>query len=224
MKFYVYELVRVSDGKVLYVGKGSGTRLKVHRWNTTKFIKRGWIPNQSHLYSALADLIKSGDDFTGRKIFESDTEIEALQHETDTIRRYGIENLLNGVTYPLFGLINSQKVAAYRLAVKEGLRRHYLECAPERARMRKQHKRERKKLAKELERASRKRESEINRATHKLELELNRLDRELSFDDPDLALHTKILASPNFKPSTAKPVLGRQILNFLFPSTPKTAY
>lgn len=112
-RFYVYELVRKSNGKVIYVGKGSGRRMDLHRlfaqgWNTRK---------QRKLYAQLSAVLQSGDDFFARKVFESDDEGEVLDKELETINRYGLDNLFNGVSSHIFGAINSEKAAQVRQAI-----------------------------------------------------------------------------------------------------------
>ena len=74
------------------------------------------------VHKALAELVKTGDNFTTRKVFECDDESEALRHETDTILKYGIDNLLNGVCGPMFGCVSSEKVRAFRRSHAEALR------------------------------------------------------------------------------------------------------
>lgn len=113
MRFYVYELVRKSDGKVIYVGKGSGRRMDLH-----KLFARGWSTRQQRkLYAQLSAVLTSGDDFTARKVFESDDEGEVLQKEIELIQHYGIDNLFNGVSSKLFGMVNSEKAAQVRQAI-----------------------------------------------------------------------------------------------------------
>lgn len=115
MKFYVYELVRKSDGKVLYVGKGSGRRMDLHHL----FASGGRTAKQRNLYASLRAIVDSGDDFFGRKVFESDDEGEVLQKELEIINEYGLDNLLNGVSAHVFGAINSQKAAQVRQAISK---------------------------------------------------------------------------------------------------------
>lgn len=115
MTFYVYELVRKSDEKVIYVGKGSGRRLDMHRMFASK-----WKTGKQHqLYAALSALLQSGDDFYSRKVFESDDEGEVLQKELETINRYGLDNLLNGVSAHVFGAINTQRATDVRQKISQ---------------------------------------------------------------------------------------------------------
>jgi hypothetical protein len=113
VRFYVYELVRQSDGKVIYVGKGSGRRLHFHKWAVAT--KRS--THQPKLYSQLSALVEAGDDFSARKVFESEDEAAVLQKELVAIAHYGIDTLLNGVSAHLFGAITTEKAVAVRKAI-----------------------------------------------------------------------------------------------------------
>lgn len=111
--FYVYELVRKTDGKVIYVGKGCGRRMHHHRWH----VERGHWKVQGNLYQKLKALRDSGDDFEARKVFESDDELAVLNKEIELINKYGIDNLLNGVSSKLFGAVSSERAEATRQAI-----------------------------------------------------------------------------------------------------------
>lgn len=111
--FYVYELVRKSDGQVIYVGKGCGRRMHQHRWQ----VQRGHWHVQDNLYQQLKALRDAGDDFEARKVFETEDELAALNKEVELINHYGIDNLLNGVSSKLFGAVSSERAAQTRQAI-----------------------------------------------------------------------------------------------------------
>ena len=86
-KFYVYELID-PDGKVFYVGKGSRHRWNKHRANA----ERG---QRTKLYDRIREIWKSGNDFSRRKIFQTNDEQEAFTKEIEMIAFYGRINLTN---------------------------------------------------------------------------------------------------------------------------------
>lgn len=95
MKFYVYELVVVPDGNVCYVGKGSGKRM----WKHKSYARLSQTYGQHGLYRRLRELLDSGKDFAPRKVFETDSEEEALVEEKKRIDLYGFNHLFNSSTY-----------------------------------------------------------------------------------------------------------------------------
>ena len=104
------------------MGKGSGKRIQNHRACVNAVLRGRHRSGIQGVHKALAELVKTGDNFTPRKVFECDDESEALRHETDTILNYGIDSLLNGVCGPLFGCVSSEKVRAFRRSHAEALR------------------------------------------------------------------------------------------------------
>jgi hypothetical protein len=117
VKFYVYELVLVPDGTVCYVGKGSGRRM----WNHRRYALQPPATTQAYLYRKLSELLQAGKDFQPRKVFETDSEQEALQKESELIRHYGLEKLFNcGMhTGPLLTDIDEARRTAMSKARRE---------------------------------------------------------------------------------------------------------
>ena len=100
MRFYVYELVIVPDGKVCYVGKGSGDRLNHHA---------KVVSNPRHkqfnrpLYRKLRAVIETGRTFSPRIVIASDSETAALVHEHALIEKHGFSNLFNTASHAFLG-------------------------------------------------------------------------------------------------------------------------
>lgn len=87
--------------------------MAAHNWN----VERGQWKQQKALYAQLKALVDSGDGFSARKVFESDTEMDVINKEIELINHYGIDNLFNGVSSKLFGAVSSEKALAVRQAI-----------------------------------------------------------------------------------------------------------
>lgn len=90
--FYVYQLV-TSDDELIYVGKGSGTRM-----NKYMQIAMGNSVNRTKnpkLYNKIRKIINSGGFITPKVLFESTSEIDCLNEEVRMIDDIGLENLCN---------------------------------------------------------------------------------------------------------------------------------
>ena len=121
-QFYVYELVIMPDGKVCYVGKGSGRRMYNHR----KYAAQKPSSTQSYLYRKLSQLLVAGKNFEPIKVFETENETEALIEEKRRINHYGLENLFNcGLNHsgPVQDQITEARCEAMRKARLEHISR-----------------------------------------------------------------------------------------------------
>lgn len=87
--------------------------MDAHNWN----VERGQWKQQKALYAQLKSLVDSGDSFSARKVFESDTEMDVINKEIELINHYGIDSLFNGVSSKLFGAVSSEKALAVRQAI-----------------------------------------------------------------------------------------------------------
>ena len=91
-RFYCYLLIDSKSNTPFWVGKGTGDRLKRCIWQT----RRGKIPhNNKHLYYTIKNLLDEGTKIIATKIAENLSEEDALNLETETIEKYGIDNLCN---------------------------------------------------------------------------------------------------------------------------------
>lgn len=132
-KFYTYELVVSISGKVCYVGKGQGTRISAHHRRVAVLLrrrKRGVKISCGPLYRQLLNLVDGGDQFLSRKVFETDSEAEALAEETRRILLYGIDTLFNIKRYDSErpGDIISRAVHRH---VSDCVKRFGIGCTPE---------------------------------------------------------------------------------------------
>lgn len=107
MKYYVYELVLLSEEKVCYIGKGTGKRMYAHKRN----VSRASYSNE-RLYKFLR-----GKDFYPRKVFETENEIEAYAEETRRIEEIGIDSLLNSA---IAHRTVEDRIEARRVAISKG--------------------------------------------------------------------------------------------------------
>lgn len=96
--FYVYVL-KTLDGRVFYVGKGSGQRMFWHRHVLSRSQTKEF---QRNVYKRMREFLK-GQTFTEEKVFETDDETGALLHEQYLIRHYGFENLVNTQSHAFTG-------------------------------------------------------------------------------------------------------------------------
>lgn len=87
MKHYVYTLSR-PDGRVFYVGKGIGKRIRRHEWAARK-------GEQSYKANIIRKIWAEGGEVVRQKVFETDDEQIALAEEIRLIAHYGRENLAN---------------------------------------------------------------------------------------------------------------------------------
>lgn len=87
-KFYVYEL-RDSEGVCFYVGKGTGKRMHQHNY----YARSGSV--KSYVVSRIQKMMREGASYTAHKVFETDTESEALQEEVRLIAFHGRSRLTN---------------------------------------------------------------------------------------------------------------------------------
>jgi len=90
MKYYVYTLSY--DGKIFYVGKGTGLRMFIHEKRTRKGIKSN---NNTSLFEKIHSIIEYGNSIEYTKIFETNNECEAYKFEFETIENIGLNNLCN---------------------------------------------------------------------------------------------------------------------------------
>jgi len=86
-KYYVYTL-SYPDGKVFYVGKGTGDRIGDHE----RQAKRG---TNSHKCSVIRKIWKDEGQVLIQKVAFFDNEKDAYRFEIDTITFLGMENLTN---------------------------------------------------------------------------------------------------------------------------------
>lgn len=99
--YYVYELVLVPDGNVIYVGKGHKDRMVYHR---KVFLKKDTVIGNKPFYCRLrAATSDVGKAFVERKVFETSSENEALLEESRRISFYGFENLINVASHAFTG-------------------------------------------------------------------------------------------------------------------------
>jgi len=86
--YYVYEL-RDHEGRVFYVGKGKGDRVKSHRYCAKN------PKHKNKLYYKIRKLWKLGYDYEVVRMMENLTEKVALTEEIKLIAHYGRANLTN---------------------------------------------------------------------------------------------------------------------------------
>lgn len=86
--YYVYTLTNSLDGKVFYVGKGTGDRVNQH----VRAAKRGC---QYHVHRKIRKIESYGGQIFPKVVFESGVEQDALVEEMRLIEFYGRENLTN---------------------------------------------------------------------------------------------------------------------------------
>ena len=98
-KFYVYVLKTLPDCQVFYVGKGSKARLFWHRQVLSRPRNKEY---QRGVYKRMRAVL-AGRNFIEEKVFETESEIEALLHEQALIRQYGFENLVNTQSHAFTG-------------------------------------------------------------------------------------------------------------------------
>jgi hypothetical protein len=118
MRYYVYELVIVPGEIVCYVGKGSGRRM----WNHKRYALKPPSGTQKYLYRKLSEILASGKQFEPRKVFETDSELEALSEEQRRIVHYGLDSLFNfssNRTGPVEDQINAARKQAMSKSRKE---------------------------------------------------------------------------------------------------------
>jgi len=106
------------DNRVLYVGKGHGSRMSFHQ----KVIDHPQNKlNQRPMYQGLRAELTPGKSFIARKVFESADEIVCLLEEQRRIHEYGFDNLLNVASHaftgrrmkPAVGRLIASKLKAY---------------------------------------------------------------------------------------------------------------
>jgi len=112
MKYYVYELVDPRNGKVFYVGKGSGDRAYRHERNVRNNNQYQRKSNPK-LFSKIGSIIRNGMSIVVRIMDRFDTEDRAYEKEEELITRHGLPNLTNiafggrgglsGEAHPFFG-------------------------------------------------------------------------------------------------------------------------
>lgn len=84
---YVYELA-YPDGRVFYIGKGTGYRINRHEDETRRGV-------QSRKCDIIREIWASGGQVLKRKVCENLTSEEAIEIEQEVIQRHGIHNLAN---------------------------------------------------------------------------------------------------------------------------------
>jgi hypothetical protein len=90
--YYVYKLISPIDNKVFYVGKGKKDRMYIH----VSLTKRDKVTNGNiYLYRKLKKILEEYDDILYEKVFETENEIEAYEHELKVINDIGVDNLCN---------------------------------------------------------------------------------------------------------------------------------
>lgn len=87
MKFYVYTYA-FPDGRVFYVGKGTGYRMNSH-----ESLARSMFPGPT--YDVIRQITESGNKPLKTVVFETDNETEAFKVEVQLINHYGLANLTN---------------------------------------------------------------------------------------------------------------------------------
>lgn len=80
-KYYVYGLVDPRDGRVKYIGKGSGKRILRHVSNA----KNGKIEKNPYKYNSIRKILKEYDDIAYRIFFRTNDESEAYIKEAELI-------------------------------------------------------------------------------------------------------------------------------------------
>lgn len=88
MKYYVYELIEASTGKVFYVGKGSGSRMYQHKVDALNPKYR----YRRSLHCKIQSLYSKGEEFWYKKM-DCETEHEAYELEKYLIAEYGRKDL-----------------------------------------------------------------------------------------------------------------------------------
>ena len=89
-EYYVYVLEVKSTGHIFYIGKGTGSRWRQHRYVANQPQKDG-----VYLYRKIRKLWQDKDEFTSRIIFRTFNEQEALDKEEWLINIIGKDNLCN---------------------------------------------------------------------------------------------------------------------------------
>lgn len=87
-RFYVYTLSDERDGRVFYVGKGSGNRIYNHQDEARS-------GHACYKCMTIRMIWNAGFAVNGTIVHETEQEEEALQYERDLVAEYGIENLCN---------------------------------------------------------------------------------------------------------------------------------
>lgn len=90
--YYVYFLISPLDGKIFYIGKGKGNRMRRH----VSLTKRDKVSNGNiYLFRKIKSILESYDDVIYDVVYKTDNEIEAYEKEIELIEKYGLENLCN---------------------------------------------------------------------------------------------------------------------------------
>lgn len=93
-RYYVYHIIDPRNGKILYVGKGTGGRCYVHFSDWTRKLEK---TNQA-LYSVITDILDHSEytQFDCVKIIHLKlSKKESYEYEIREIRKIGYDNLLN---------------------------------------------------------------------------------------------------------------------------------
>lgn len=89
-KYYVYTLA-YPDGRVFYVGKGQGDRIHEHELEA----RRSYLPQVSAKVRVIREIWASGGKVVKTKVFETDNEQEANEHEQQVIAQCDKRYLTN---------------------------------------------------------------------------------------------------------------------------------
>lgn len=90
--YYVYFLISPVDGKVFYIGKGKGNRMRKH----VHLAKMNKVSNgNDYLFRKIKSILENFSDVEYRVVWKTDNEIEAYEKEQEYISEFGLENLCN---------------------------------------------------------------------------------------------------------------------------------
>jgi group I intron endonuclease len=115
--FYVYHLIDPQTNNPFYIGKGYGDRMYYHE---NKVVAGKQLRNR-HLYHKIKKILGSGCTILYKKVLENVAEKDALNEETNQIKKYGRADLGTGILCNMTnggegasGCIYSEKVKKLR--------------------------------------------------------------------------------------------------------------
>lgn len=93
-KWYVYFLC-YPDGRVFYVGKGTGNRVDAHEANCRRILRLNRLTYLEHKDKVMIDIWDNGGEVLKRIVYRTDNEQDAFTVEAHLIMHFGLHKLTN---------------------------------------------------------------------------------------------------------------------------------